>query len=112
MAKSKKRTPGITERFLMICDEVINDGLSKNKSSFMASVGEYQQSRAAMEKGTRAPTLESIVMVCELYGYSANWLILNVGDKRLKASDKKPLEGRVNDLELELAKIKRALRAK
>lgn len=106
----KKYTPGITQRFLLIIDEVILDGQAKNRSSFAKSVGEHQQNLSLMEKGTRSPTLEQIAIACKLYGYSANWLILNLGEKKLKETEQKTTEERISNLEAQVSKINRRLK--
>jgi len=111
-ANNKIHTAAITQRFLLLCEEAVVDGLCKNRSAFLESVGEYQSNYSKFEDGIRAPTLEQIVKACELYGYSANWLVLNIGDKKLKASDKKPLEGRVTDLEVQMNRLRRIIEKK
>lgn len=108
----KQYTGDITKRFLLLCDEVIREGHTRNKSTFAKSVGEYQQNLALMEKGTRSPTLEHIAAACKLYGYSANWVVLNLGEKKLKAQEQKPLDERVSFLESEVARITRVLKKK
>lgn len=109
---NKQHTPAITKRFLLVADEVIRNGQVDTKGEFAKSVGEHQQNLSLMEKGTRAPTLEHIALSCKLYGYNPAWLILGVGEKRLKATDGKTIEARVGDLETELAAIKRMLKKK
>jgi hypothetical protein len=109
---NKQYTPAITKRFLLIVDEVIRSGQVDTKGEFAKSVGEHQQNLSLMEKGTRAPTLEHIALSCKLYGYNPTWLILGVGEKKLKTSDGKTIEARVTDLETELAAIKRMVKKK
>lgn len=105
-------SPEITQRFLLICDEVVRDGQVKNKSIFADSIGEHQQNLSKMDGKGRTPTLDQIARVCELFGYSPTWLILGVGEKKMKPGERRPLEGRVTDLEAEVARIKRLLKAK
>lgn len=112
---NKPHTRAITQRFLQICSEVIQEGHTENKKSFAESVGEHQQNLIMMQNGKRAPTLEQIVAACKTYGYSANWLILNMGQKKLSETIKGSvgsLEQRVNNLETEIARINRKLGAK
>lgn len=112
---NKLHTRGITQRFLQLAAEVIQEGHTDNKKSFAESIGEYQQNIIAMEKGKRAPTLEQVVTACKKYGYSANWLMLNMGQKKLSETIKgssESLEQRVNNLETEIARINRKLGAK
>lgn len=97
----------ITERFLMILNEAIKEGQTKNKSTFAKSVGEHQQNLSLMEKGARAPTLEQIAIACKTYGYAPNWLILGIGAKRLKPNDQKTTEERLSNLEWEVSRLKR-----
>lgn len=106
----KKYTPGITQRFLLICDEVIHEGQAKNRSAFAKSVGEHQQNLSMMEKGTRAPTLEQIAIACKIYGYSANWVMLNIGEKKLKVKEQQSTEERLSNLEAEVSRISRTLK--
>lgn len=110
--ESKLYSPEITQRFLLICDEVIRDGQVKNKSTFASSIGEHQQNLSKMDGKGRTPTLDQVARVCELYGYSPTWLILGIGEKKIKPAERIPLEGRVTNLEVELARIKRQLKAK
>ena len=109
MPKSKTHTYGITERFLLLMNEVIGSGQAENRTSFAKTVGEYQQNLSAMERGDRAPTLEQAATACEAYEYSANWLLLNVGPKKLDPKEILPIEKRVSDLESEMRKLKQLL---
>lgn len=99
----------ITGRFLMICEEVIKDGLCKTKREFAISIGEHPQNLNLMVKGARAPTLEQVAKACDLYGYSPTWLVLNIGPKKLAGSEKEPMEERMSELELEVEKLKKFL---
>lgn len=99
----------ITERFLLICEEVIREGLCKTKKEFAGAIGEHPQNLTLMAKGSRAPTLEQVAKACDLYGYSPTWLILNIGPKKLAGTEKDPTEERVSDLELEVARLKKHL---
>lgn len=115
ISMNKPHTRGITNRFLQVCAEVIQEGHTDNRKTFAESVGEHQQNLSLMEKGRRAPTLEQIVTACKKYGYSANWLVLNMGQKKLSETVKGSvgsIEQRVNNLETEIAKINRKLGAK
>lgn len=109
----KQHTKSITQRFLQICSEVIQEGKVSNKTDFADSVGEHQQNLSQMEKGKRAPTLEQIATACKKYGYSANWLILNQGLKKVNKDivkrDTLTVEHRVNNLETEVAKLNRQI---
>ena len=102
----------ITERFLLICEEVIREGLCKTKKEFAAVVGEHAQNLTLMAKGSRAPTLEQIAKACELYGYSPTWLILGVGPRKLAGANKDSTENRVSNLELEVARLKKDFKKK
>jgi len=99
----------ITERFLLICEEVIREGLCKTKKEFAISIGEHPQNLTLMAKGSRFPTLEQIAKACDLYGYSPTWLILNMGSKKLAGNEKDATEERVSELELEVEKLKKFL---
>lgn len=105
----KQTKQDITERFLLICEEVIREDLCKTKKEFAAAVGEHPQNLTLMAKGSRFPTLEQIAKACDIYGYSPTWLILNVGPKKLDGSDKDPTEERVSELELEVERLKKHL---
>jgi hypothetical protein len=113
---NKEFTEGITQRFLQLCSEVIREGVVNNRKDFATSVGEHQQNLSLMDKGTRAPTLEQIVNACKKYGYSANWLMLNQGAKKIKTEIKKTrftpatMEERVHSLETEVARLDRNLK--
>lgn len=112
MAKSENDKAAMTDRFMIICEEVLQSQLVKSRTEFARSVGEHQQNLAAMENGTRSPTLEQVARACDLYGYSPTWLILNRGPKKMKETEQLPLEERVTLLETEVGRIRRALRRK
>lgn len=99
----------ITERFLLICDEIIREGLCKTKKEFAFAVGEHPQNLTLMAKGTRFPTLEQIAKACDLYGYSPTWLILDKGPKKLADAQQDPIEERVGELEMEVERLKKHL---
>lgn len=99
----------ITERFMMICDEVIQAGVCKTRKEFAAAVGEHPQNLTLMDKGTRSPTLEQLARACDLYGYSPTWLILNRGPRKLQEGEKDPIEERVESLESDLEALKKHL---
>jgi hypothetical protein len=105
----KPNTVEITKRFLQLADEVIRDGLAKNRVEFCKSIGEYQQNFARFEALERAPTLEQLALCCKVYGYNPTWLILGAGEKKMKASEQRTLEQRVSALEVELAGLKRVI---
>ena len=98
----------ITARFLLICEEVMKEGVCKTKKEFAAAVGEHAQNFTLMEKGQRAPTLEHIAKACDHYGYSPTWVILGRGAHKLVA-EKDPLEDRMDRMEDELETLKRHL---
>lgn len=104
---AKNYTPAITKRFLLIMDEVLNEK-RMTQGEFFESIGMKQQNLFRL-KNNGAPTLEQVAMVCATYGYSPNWVLLGMGDKKYKykPKEKKSLEDRVNELELDMAKIKR-----
>lgn len=108
---NKEHTAGITQRFLQICAEAIQEGYINNKKEFAESVGEHQQNLSQMDKGKRAPTLDQIVNACRKYGYSANWIMLNQGSKKMGRDAAKgtaiTIEQRMNILETEVSKISR-----
>lgn len=106
----KENIPGITERYLQIMTEAIQEGLANSKTDFARRVGEHQQNLSTIEKGGRTPTIDQLVNACVEFGYSANWLLLNTGDKKMKKTEMKPLDLRVNDLESEVVRIKRQLK--
>lgn len=104
----KQYTTSITQRFLQVCAEVIQEGHVNSRKEFAESVGEHQQNLSLMDKGTRAPTLEQIAKVCIKFGYNANWLILGTGNKKLGPEKKQaPTEERLNVLETAVAKLSR-----
>jgi hypothetical protein len=107
----KQHTKNITHRFLQICAEVIQEGHVNNRKEFAESVGEHQQNLSRMDKGTRSPTLEQIATACLKYGYSANWVMLNMGMKKLTKEKKETgtIDQRINNLETEVARITRSL---
>lgn len=105
---SKQQTKkNITERFLLICDEVIREGMCGTKKEFAEAIGEHPQNLTLMAKGSRAPTLEQVAKACDLFGYSPTWLILNIGPKKLSGAEQDPTEERVSELELEVARLKK-----
>lgn len=112
MANKEEYTQAITQRFLMLKDEVIRDGLCKNAAEFAERVGEHAQNFSKMEKGTRSPTLEHIYRACTEFGYSANWVILNYGPKKTDTTLTVPMEQRITTLELQIRSIKRLLAAR
>lgn len=100
----------MTARFMIICEEVLESQQAKTRSEFARSVGEHQQNLAAMENGSRSPTLEQVARACDIYGYSPTWLILNRGPKKMKETEQLPLEERVAQVEADIARIKRHLK--
>lgn len=108
----KEYMADITQRFLLIRDEVIIEGLCKTAAEFAKSIGEYPQNFSRMEKGARYPTLDHIARVCEKYNYNANWVMLNRGSKKLDKKSEVPMEKRVGDLEVQLRSIKKLLAEK
>lgn len=110
---NKEHTHGITQRFLQICSETIQEGRINNRKEFCEQVGEHQQNLSQMDKGRRAPTLDQLARACKKFGYSPNWLILNIGNKKLTKEMPKPdgnLEHRINILETEVARLSRNMR--
>lgn len=104
---NKQQTTAITKRFLAIADELVKEGRCKNRVEFTEAVGAHQQNLTPMEKGTRYPTLENIALTCKKYGYNPTWLILGIGDKRLKIKEERTIEERVAELEVDMARLKR-----
>lgn len=98
----------ITSRLLLLKDEVIAKGECRNASDFADSIGEYKQNFSLMEKGLRHPTVEHLAKACLQYGYSANWLLLNIGPKKMDKGQNTTLESRVNDLEVKVNALIRA----
>ena len=103
----KKYSREITQRFLLIRDEVIQLGLCRTASEFAKAIGEYPQNFSRMEKGNRSPTLDHIARACELFNYNANWVMLNVGPKKRDKKNEVPLEKRVGDLEVQVRSLKK-----
>jgi hypothetical protein len=103
----KEHTLAITKRFLAIADELVKEGTCKTRVEFMSAVGAHQQNLTPMEQGTRYPTLENIALTCKKYGYNPTWVILGVGDKRLKIKEERTIEERVAELEVDMARLKR-----
>lgn len=111
----KQHTTAITQRFLQLCTEVIQEGHVTSRKEFAESIGEYATNLAMMEKNKRSPTLEQIVSACKKYGYSANWIMLNMGQKKLSETVKAStgsLEQRVNIIETEITRLTRILARK
>lgn len=98
----------ITERFLIICEEVIKDGLCKTRKEFAAAVGEHPQNLNLMDKGRRAPTLEQIAQACDHYGYSPTWVILGRGQHKM-TGEKDPTDERLDKVEDDIEMLKRHL---
>lgn len=103
----KAYMPEITQRFLLIRDEVIRDGLCNTAAEFAKEVGEYPQNFSKMEKGSRFPTLDHIARACEKYNYNANWVMLNSGSKKMDKRQEVPIEKRVSDLEIQVRSLKK-----
>ena len=110
MSKIENNKGAITERFMMICEEALQTAQVKTRTEFAKSVGEHQQNLAAMESGSRSPTLDQVAKACELYGYSPTWLILNLGPKKMKETEQLPIEERLSQVESDIARIKRHLK--
>ena len=109
MPKEENYTEAITQRFLLLKDEVIGEKLCKNLSAFAEAVGEYPQNFSLMEKGNRSPTLSQCAKACDAFGYNANWLLLGLAPKKLGKGLEAPIEKRVSDLEIQMRSIKRLL---
>lgn len=103
----KEYATDITQRFLLIKDEVIREGLVNTAKEFATAIGEHSQNFTKMEKGTRSPTLDQVARACEIYGYSPTWVILNKGSKKLDKKAEVPLEKRVDQLEQQMRKLKK-----
>ena len=105
----KKHTVEITKRFLQLADEVVREGMAKNRREFSESIGRHYPNFTRLETFEQAPTLEQIAVACKTYGYNPAWLILGVGEKKMKASEQKPVEVRISTLETEMAQLKRLI---
>ncbi|MGQ0739752.1 MAG: hypothetical protein ACT4OJ_11875 [Bacteroidota bacterium] len=113
MSKGKQPYKEIARvNFLQLMDEVLRSGACKNRQAFAKSVGEYLPNISMMEKGGRTPTIEQVAMACELYGYSMNWVVMNIGDKRIDQSFREPLTERVTKLEQQVLVLQRTMREK
>jgi hypothetical protein len=105
-AKDKTIEEGIRKRFLEVVDQ-LNADESLNIEKIMLSIGDYAQSYTQMKTGKRYPTIKNIVLLCEVYGVNANWLLFNAGSNGLDAA-RSPLE-RLKVLEQEIENLKRIL---
>lgn len=103
----EKTDAGITQRFLLLMDEVLSNGLTKSKETFAATVGLDAQNLSPMQRGERSPTVNQCAAACLAFGYSANWLLLNTGPKKTDNELNIPIEKRVNDLEIKMRLLQR-----
>lgn len=106
---NKTYTPEITKRFLKIMAEAIASDQVKTRMEFAESIGEHQQNLSKMKQGTRAPTLEHIAIACKKYGYSPTWVMLGIGDKKMKGGQNS-LDERILSLEKDMALIQKELK--
>jgi len=108
---TKTHTPGITQRFLQLCEEVIHEGHASSMTEFAKSIGEHSQNISLMQSGGRVPSVDKLAEACIKYGYSANWLILNRGERKLSKTDIKPIDQRVQQLETTVSSLQRKIKA-
>lgn len=110
--KGKTEAKDITNRFLQLMNEVIKDGLCKNRGEFAKAIGEYAQNLGKMEQHERSPTLVQVANACQHFEYSPTWLVLGVGEKRMNKLDQATVEQRLNNLEADMTKLKRLAKLK
>ncbi len=81
--KNKELSNGVTGRFLEAMRDIISKNVNgvTNRRLFGERIGEYQQNFSKMERGERSPTIESLCKLCTEFGYSAEWLLLGLGEK-------------------------------
>lgn len=81
--KNKELAAGVTARFLEAMEHIISNNIKgvTSRKKFGDMVGEYQQNFSKMESGKRSPTIKSLVKLCTEFGYSAEWLLLGIGEK-------------------------------
>lgn len=99
----------ITQRFLLVKQEVIREGLCSTAKEFGAAIGEHSQNFAKMENGTRSPTLDQIARVCDQYGYNGNWILMGMAPKKLDKKQEVPFEQRLATLEMDVRRIKKQM---
>jgi hypothetical protein len=111
-SKRTTYTPAITRRFLVIMEETVKEGTCESNGAFLESIGEYRQNLYGYLDGSRNPTLEQLATTCTKYGYSPTWVLLGMGDKRMKAGDNKSIEARVTELEASVARLNKLIKLK
>lgn len=106
-SKDKKRIEGaIRGRFLQALEELkARDGIPYYQ--VLESVGSMQQDHKPMKEGRRMPTLYNAVMLCTLYKYRIEWLMMGTGPKRAM-KERDPIK-RIDDIETELQQIRKKL---
>lgn len=80
----KQHAKKITTRFLKGMALVINERILNiaSKRAFALKIGLNPQDITLMENGTRYATLDNVYMLCKVFKFRTDWVILNSGETR------------------------------
>jgi transcriptional regulator with XRE-family HTH domain len=100
----------VTLRFLEAMRRILMARVKgcKTVSQFAAFIGEHPQNISKMENGTRFPTIDQVCRLCEVFGYSPNWLLLgkgNMEDTAELSATVAILKDKVTKIELQLEQL-------
>ena len=98
----------IRGRFLAAMRHIISKRMKdcSTVKDFASRIGEYAQNISKMENGERFPTLDHIGSICDVFGISPNWLILNNGDMFIESE----LYYMVTEIEKRLTRVERFIK--
>lgn len=95
---TKKHYIKIRERYIKCCLDILNEGKAKSQTELGMSLGVHPAQlnkliRVVKDKllDSEAPTLDMIVDIAMIYGYSSEWIMTGTGSMKLKETEKSKL---------------------